>query len=254
MPEALYKKLNITKEELVNKIKQLYNSGLSQAKIAQELNCNITCIEGYFKEFKLISRNHSECMKICKERHCEFNSKENEIIIGLLLSDFHIAPEKFQGRFTFGFKHKEFAEYIINNINSIEWGELYEYKPKNSPNINYFGKSRYYTELLELRNKWYKNNKKTVPRDIILTPDILHWWYLGDGYLETRKYGLFLCTESFTKEDNEFLVNQLNKIGFSCFLTRRNRIRFSGKDGIKKFLNYIGKSKVKCYEYKWKTS
>lgn len=37
-------------------------------------------------------------------------------------------------------------------------------------------------------------------------------------------------------------------------MSNRNRIRFKGQGEMKKFLNYIGKPRLKCYEYKWKTN
>ncbi len=248
--EALYKKLNLNTIEFKNYLETEYGTGLSQAKIAKNIGCTTECIEQYFKKFKIKGRSAEEAAKILREKHCSFSNKEIEIINGLLLSDLHISASKNQARFTFGVKHKEFADSIVENIPSITWQNLYEYTCERTPNINYFCKSYSYTEIKDLHNKWYLKNKE-IP-DIELTKETLYWWYLGDGYLETSKYALLLCTDSFSKESNLKMVKQLRDLNFDCYLTTRNRIRFSGNDGARSFLNYIGEPRLKCYEYKWK--
>src|SRR5579864_7449465 len=114
MPEALYKKLKLNKEEFKNLlIKMYFEDKLSQNKISEKLNCHLGCIEDYFKNFNIKGRNHSESSRIRREKHCFITNKENEILTGLLLSDLHIEDGKFQSRLSFGLLHKEFAQSII---------------------------------------------------------------------------------------------------------------------------------------------
>lgn len=59
-----------------------------------------------------------------------------------------------------------------------------------------------------LKNKWYLNNRKIVPRDLILNKTILaHWYFQSGQYLPKRKI-LFL-KGSFSKDDFLFLISRL---------------------------------------------
>lgn len=78
-----------------------------------------------------------------------------------------------------------------------------------------------------LESKWYlrdskgdyilrKNGQriKIVPRDIILTPLAISVWYFDDGCISVRSRRFSIATLAFTKDDCEFLVNQLQLLGF----------------------------------------
>ena len=58
---------------------------------------------------------------------------------------------------------------------------------------------------------WYagENDEKCVPRDLILTPDIMLLWHAGDG--SVNKNSVYMSTNSFTKADCEFLVKLLKR-------------------------------------------
>ena len=247
---SLSKKLGITKDELKDKIEKLYSSGLSQKKISQEIGCHTSTVEKLFKTLKIKSRTLSQSFRLIKEKHINITEEEMEIINGLILSDFHIEKSKFQARFAFTLLHKEFAEKIISELSSIKWGNLYELKSLRTPNINYCGKSQSAVEIRYLREKWYKNNKKIVPKDLVLSPRVLYWWYLGDGFITKNKNRIELCTDAFSKKDNLFLIKKLKEIKLLGSLTKRNRIKFN-KENVEKFLNYIGYNTIECYQYKW---
>lgn len=57
--------------------------------------------------------------------------------------------------------------------------------------------------LFDIYSLWYPNNKKIVPQNLVLTPNILLHWYLGDGSLSFGSF--YISTQSFTKEENLFL-------------------------------------------------
>lgn len=252
--ESLLKRLNYTEEEFRDKLMNLYENDLSQMKISQLFGCYSSTIECYFKKFNISTRNCRERMMIVKRRNVTLNKAEQEILNGLLLSDLHIDIGTFQGRITFGVLHKEFADSIISNLSSIKWTELYPYKSTNSSNVNYFGKSKFYEELYNLHSVWYKDKIKIVPVNLNdISPLTLYWWFLGDGCNSSKRKHLSLCTEAFSKEDNERLVSILNyTYNIPFWVDTRNRISIYGIDHIKKFLNIIGVPKIKCYEYKWK--
>lgn len=249
MPEAFYKKLNLSKDKYVNLIKDLYfNKEFSQSQIAEYLGCHITTIEQVFKRNDIQGRDASNAGRVRRNRNCDIPLDEMEIINGMMLSDFHIEKNTYQARFAFCFKYREFAEYFTENIKSISWGEVKQQHVSQC----WGGKSRYYKEVMDLRRKWYPNGKKIVPRDLKITPKVLLFWFLGDGMKSGKDSGASLCTDDFSKEDNLFLVEQLTNIGFNCYLTTSNRIHFSGNQELKKLISFIGECPVKCYYYKFK--
>lgn len=97
--------------------------------------------------------------------------------------------------------------------------------------------------LNEYHNKWYKNNVKTIPLDIKITPLVLATWFADDGSFSIRK-GFFaakLATHSFSKDEVLFLRNQL----FDTFnLNFRIYQENSGKK-ICWFLSVVNKSEVR---------
>ena len=81
---------------------------------------------------------------------------------------------------------------------------------------------------------FYKENKKVVPSNILnlLTPIGLAHFVMGDGYLKKDRGVLLLCTESFTKEDQELLVIALD----SKFEIKSTLNRITSSSGVVKFI------------------
>lgn len=126
--------------------------------------------------------------------------------------------------------------------------------------------------LTEIYEKWYpasNNYKKIVPLDLKLNERILLHWFMDDGSSYRRKgYGRrskqivisFAC-ESFTKEEQEFLAQQmLDKWGLMVNI-RYYRIGSDGRTHYRmhlpqsqaeKFFNIIGPPPVPSLAYKWK--
>lgn len=47
--------------------------------------------------------------------------------------------------------------------------------------------------------RWYTPTKH-VPADLVLTPETIRWWYIGDGTTNKRGHMSF-CTDSFSADD-----------------------------------------------------
>jgi transposase len=245
MPTTLYKKLGLSKQELITKVHQLYwNQNLSQKKIANVLNCNITTIERMFASKFILPRTLSQSARIVKKRNLNISEEQIEILNGLLLSDFHIEKGAFQARLSFGFKYKEFSEYCIKKLNCFQWSELKQDKKTGA----WHAKTAFYKDLFILKTLWY-NKKKRVPKDLKITPLTLLFWYLGDG--QKVDYGALLCSESFCRKDNIRLSRQLDQLQIKNKVTPNNRIRICGKEGFLALMNTIGECPIKCYTYKF---
>jgi hypothetical protein len=122
-------------------------------------------------------------------------------------------------------------------------------------------------ELKPYFNKWYPENNnfiKLVPRDIILTPTVLLHWFLDDGSAYWRRKEsvikqvvITMCSESFSKEDQEWLCNKMReKFNLKCRVKPYSdgtgwRIEFPQSQA-KLFYEIIGPSPVASLAYKWK--
>jgi hypothetical protein len=182
-----------------------------------------------------------------KFRYCNLNCEEKEILDGLLLSDGCLSEKsRISARLTFGFKFKETSEEIFKALKSIDFGPIWKSEYTNC----YHSKSNMYHDLLSENNRWYPNKEKIVPKDILITPKSCYWWFIGDGY--TSGGNVYLCTDSFTENDNKFLIDRLKEKGFNPSLTSRNRIRFNKKETTS-FLEWIKPKEgiMEQYKYKW---
>lgn len=125
--------------------------------------------------------------------------------------------------------------------------------------------------FLDHYNKWYPDGGiKVVPNDLILTPNIILHWFMDDGcsydrkrkdciIQETRQVCILFASQSFNKEDNQRLVDQLRNFKLNAALKYT-----TGKDkgtgytitisqgSANDFFDLIGPCPVKSLEYKWK--
>lgn len=243
MPVALNKRLGLTETELIDLFRNMYKS-MNQTQIAKQIGCHITAIEDWFKRGNIPRRSQSEIRGLRYQRFVDLSTRQIEILNGLMLSDFHLEPSVFQARFSFGFKYTEFAQAIIKELSELQWS-----KPKQNNHTGcWHAKSKCFMNFISWRDKWYSQRKKVIPSDLVLTPETLYWWYLGDGMVDD--YGLVLCSESFETEENNSLTQQLEHLGVQAQRTPSNRIRIKSA-GVLKFIAIIGPPRVSCYSYKW---
>jgi len=185
-----------------------------------------------------------------KFKFCNLSDKEKQILDGLMLSDGCLSEtSRISARFTFGFKYEETVNEIYKNFSSLTFSPTW----KSFKTGCYHSKSHFFRDLLFENSRWYFNNKKIVPKDIELSSLTCYWWFIGDGFCSNGN--VFLCTDSFSKDENLFLIEKLKKLGYGgVSLQSTNRIRFYKKDSIR-FLNWIIPSEEKIlevYKYKWR--
>lgn len=163
-----------------------------------------------------------------------------ELIYGSLLGDASIRSDK--GRY--------FTYQIVGkDKNFLEWFKrLFErfgircWISKNKSELFLLGfyiNSCPFPQLVSLRKKWYKqeNGKtiKIIPRGLKVTPTSLLFWYLGDGSLIRRKHDstrvpfIVLATNTFSKEDIDFLILKLEEVNLT-FYPVKYKSGFTGKD------------------------
>jgi len=180
-------------------------------------------------------------------KYCNLKDVEYEILDGIMISDGCLTSvTAISGRLSLGFKYDKTLDDIKIALPSIEFGKTYISKNGNS----FHNKSKMYGDLLNENKRWYENGKKIIPNDFRLTPTSCYWWFIGDGY--NTNNNVFLCTDSYTKEDNESIIKKINELGFKCSLTTKNRIRLFKESSVR-FLSWITPENGinKQYKYKW---
>jgi hypothetical protein len=280
----IHKKKNDKKSKLYQDRDWLYNEywnfKKSKIQIAQEQNTTEKTIRYWMEKLEIKSRLNSEAQHLLKINHVALIPKAIEFIDGELLGDGNLhSCSQWSALYQHSSKYKKYIEWLSNQLEQYgikQTGEIYKRYHKEciynghyySAHWSYFYASLSYTELLPLRQKWYRlynpetdppnwRHKyiKIVPRDIELTPLRCRQWYIGDGDLNhsinkiSNDY-IKLSTQGFPIADIEFLVYKLNKLGFQCHRTKNNTIRISSYS-VSNFLTYIGPCPIDCYKYKW---
>ena len=163
-----------------------------------------------------------------------------EIIYGNLLGDGSIRSDKSK-YFTFQVvgKDKSFLEWIKKLFNDSKIKCWISRNKFNLFLLGFYINSCPFSNFISLRENWYKQEngktQKIVPKDLKLTPKILLFWFLGDGSLIRRKNDenrvppIVLATNSFLKEDVDFLIQKLKDLNLN-FYPVRYKSGFTGKE------------------------
>jgi len=199
-------------------------------------------------------------------------AKQTQVLIGMLLGDGYLKKDTKARSITPIFGLHTITKGFIKNIkkaipfhyHKVRIKKPYTTIDKNNTIWNH--KQSYRLEsyadqfLIEIYNKWYYDTK-IIPKDLILTPLIVKYWFYGDGSTTRNKkhmnlVSLTLSTESFTISDVEFLQQRL-KIDANLYLNinfnnHKPVLSTGNTKVIQRFFNYIGQCDIADFQYKWK--
>jgi hypothetical protein len=158
----------------------------------------------------------------------ELSEIQHDVIIGNLLGDGTLAAclgmRNSNFRINQEIKKKEYVEYLQKIYAPFSVNDLYEGKSKKPRRIDgkishefWDGGFCYYAKMethchpifTKLREKWYPNGVKIVPKDLILNWQILAIWFCDDGCNQAKNRHAFISTNNFTMDDVGFLVKKL---------------------------------------------
>ena len=242
-------------------------------EIALDCDRNQSTLSYWRKKFKILSRTRSEAHHMSTGNHLVLTKETLELLNGLLLGDGSLKNKKWAVLYSHTSKYNSFLKYISNElanhgieqagkINSYRRQGHFQGKFANRFYTSFHYNSKYYVELKLLYSKWYIPNSenkrpkfiKIIPLDLELTPLVCQQWYLGDGSLhKTQKYIVF-CTQGFSSEGVDYLVNLLKKQGINSTMHKTRKIQISRKS-VSDFFDYIGSCPIaikQIYGYKWK--
>ncbi len=190
-------------------LQELYcNQNLSQKKVAEILKCNVDTVAINLKKYNIKSHKTGSWLV---NKEIILNSQQLDYINGALLGDGCLTkPNKLNTNFSYVskcYQHVKFVSVPFENILFKENIKKYTYFDKRT--MKEYSRYSFRTELnkcfTDLYKKWYINNIKHIPQDLILNNTICLIWYIGDGCLSKSKnsYQIKLATHCFKKEDIE---------------------------------------------------
>lgn len=179
------------------------------------------------------------------------NQTQRNIVIGTLLGDGCLEFNGYRGtRLQIKQKeeHKQYVLWLYSHL-----ADLCRTGPQQRKDTNqWYFSTRALVELTDLQKIFYSERKKKLPKAItklITSPLSIAVWYMDDGTLDYRPkshYNFRLSTDSFTRTENEELVNMLKEnFGVTasicnslCRGQRYHRL-YIGSKGRNTFLNLI---------------
>lgn len=158
-----------------------------------------------------------------------------------------------------GSSYKEFVDHIKYELQKfcVTFGPDRVQKQTKRNSIGYHIRSHVSPVFTHWKNRWYEQGKKEVPTDIILSPKVCLYWYLGDGGLHwsgNTLCGLFFSTHAFNSQSILILRTELANFGFISTHRASNNTIALNRGNCLSFLEYVGRSSpVQCYNYKFCT-
>lgn len=195
------------------------------------------------------------------------SEEQAEVLVGGLLGD--MGMSRFTKRAIIRFSHSEkqadYLEFKKSILRGFSWTGQNIYTKKDASD-------KYHTTigvnscaslgLSAWYDRWYINKKKRVNREDFIryfSPRMLAVWFMDDGSrgrtittAENVSENGILSTNGFPKEDVEWLIEELNKRGFTCVLQPVKKyytIRFTAA-GFRQVTQYIGKYIIPSLRYK----
>ena len=156
------------------------------------------------------------------------NQLQQNIIDGLMLGDGTLEIHGTNPRLsiTRSTKDLDYLEWHFKSFKNLCKQGIVN-KPRFDKRTNKYYERAYFRTrtlpiFLPLRNKWYKNNIKIIPSDLLLNPIIIATWILDDGHFEKMKnikvLKMHLATNSFSKDEVYFLKSLLDN-RYNCKFT-----------------------------------
>lgn len=184
-----------------------------------------------------------------KNQKLVVTDSQEQILIGSLLGDAYITTRG-QIQFEQSDKQKEYLFWKHILLFSISYRNISIVKRFDKRFQQEYTSYRFWTRqyFQSWRQRFYKNNKKIVPKDIQLTPISVALWYMDDGCLSDHK--CIISTDNFSLTDISFLQYLLGKIfGIKSTLKNESKIMIR-KESFPIFFSLISPYVISSMRYK----
>ena len=226
-----------------NKFEELFKKGLSDYKIAEELNMSPDGIYSHRKRFGYLRED------IRDNKGIPLNNYQKQVLVGTMLGDSSItlAKDCKNPRFTcaHSLKQLELVELKANIFKNLG-SSIYFYKmPKPDKRTgkvysNYTMSVKANPELLVWYNMFYKNGKKVIPEECFkyFTAVSLAFLYMDDG-CKCNNNSYSIATMCFTESDiMKFRKMLFIKLGIETTM-RKNKTIYVKNISVKQFTDLI---------------
>ena len=243
-------------------IEFLYRKGFNDYQIARELEISNSTVFRWRKGKGLPAKNTKPTLQ---NRPIELSQENKEILCGILLGDGSLQyyPNYRWKSPIFKCDHgsaqKAYAESICNKLSNLGT-TLKEYhridKRTNKEYTTFTVKTRANQALLPLYNELYSSGTKQITKSFLenFTIKSLAYLYMDDGYADQKT--AYICTDAFSQESKEILVQHL-KDNFNLNFSIVNhgkyyRLRLSQYD-FGRFCTLVSPYIIESLKYKLKT-
>ena len=239
-----------------------YNKGMNDYEIARIMGISNSTIFRWRRNLNL-PPHYSREKSINKP--IELTQENKEILCGTLLGDGSIQYyPKYNWKSPIfkcdhGIGQKEYAELLYDKFINLG-ASLNEYKRydkrTNKLYTTYCVKTKANPALFPYFIMLYSTGKKEIVREFLehFTIKSLAFLYMDDGYYHQDSY--YICTDSFSLESIEILVNYIKeKLGLTFTIVKHSsnyRIRLLKQD-INKFNSLVSPYIIDSLKYKLKT-
>lgn len=166
----------------------------------------------------------------------ELTQLQKDVLVGSILGDGHLRRREPTHNTCLSIKRAsldlDYLTYefeIFKNLctdNGIKNKSFLDKRTNNTYYSSYFDTRNFYG-FNEYHEKWYKNSIKVIPEDLELNHQIIAIWLADDGHFAyTNTAGtrltMSIATNSFTKEECEFLCRLLNKLYNTDLIIQRS--------------------------------
>ena len=173
---------------------------------------------------------------------------QRDVLYGAMLGDGCLCKNKhgLNAQFTYGSKSKQHVEFVCESFKDMLYKDCIKYltyfdKRTNKSYERYAFRTTSNPTFRYEKDKWYLNDKKILPNDLILTSTVCLIWYIGDGCIchSNNTQYIKLATQCFSKEEQEeILIPQLQE--FEAHLIKAD----ISSNGEHKYFIYIPRRKI----------
>lgn len=203
----------------------------------------------------------------------ELTNIQKDIVIGSLLGDGYINKYNQFGKEQC-IKFKSYIDWHSINMSEFSCKIRKRYRDVKLINKNgiitttkvdkhlssYIFTTHVHPIFLKLRKEWYPNDKKEIPSNLVLTPEIISIWYCDDGGHNRKGRRATLYSNGFTIDEAVFLAEKFEKFSiFPTITTIKSKytkvlqpmINFSG-NSYDEFMKLISHNlPCNCFKYKF---
>ena len=146
-------------------------------------------------------------------------NRQRHLLDGMLLGDAHLEKQKGARLARLKVEHSVRQSAYVDWKFS-EWRQWVRTPPKERIRRNRLGTcstnkgftTLSHVDLEEFRRRYYVDNRKVVPHDLVLTPECLAVWFMDDGSRKSNQCrGLYLNTQSFTVSEVDLLRSLMQR-------------------------------------------